>query len=82
MTPEEFDELVAFNEIEPIGVTTFHRLLVFMATCLANQFQSEDDDSITMEAVAEFAGLPSEQFKAAENAEFVSPEAAAAMFRR
>ena len=81
MTPQEFDELVAFNEIEPIGVTTFHRLLVFIATCLANQFRSEKADAITMEGIAEFAGLPKEQFKTDDEKD-VSPNVAAAIFRR
>ena len=82
MTPQEFDELVALNEIEPIGVTPFHRLLVFVATCLANQFRSEDDESVSMEALAEFAGLPKEKFKSQEAEKFVSPEVASSMFRR
>lgn len=61
MTPEEFDELVAWNEIEPIGAGPFHRLLVFVATVLANQFREEDP--VTMESVAEFAGLPASAFE-------------------
>ena len=64
MTPQEFDELVAWNEIEPIGLTPLHRLIVFVATVLANQFREEDP--VTMESIAEFAGLPKESFEIQE----------------
>ena len=82
MTPQEFDELVAFNEIEPIGATPVHRLLVFMAACLVNQNKEEKDEAVKMEDIAAFAGLAKKQFEIQEETQFVSPEKASAMFRR
>lgn len=84
MTPQQFDELVAFNQLEPIGVTPIYRLLVCLTWCMMNQFRGEEKDSgpITMEQIAEFAGLQKEPFNADESEEFVSPEKAASIFRR
>ena len=82
MTPQEFDELVAWNEIEPIGATPVHRLLVFIAFVLVNQNRGEKDKPVEMEAIAEFAGLPKKQFETEEENQFVSPEVASQMFRR
>ena len=82
MTPQEFDEIVAWNEIEPIGVTSFHRLLVFIGTCLANQFRDEKAEPVTMKRLAEFAGISKDQFKAESEEGMTSPEIASTMFRR
>ena len=82
MTPQEFDELVAFDRIETIGVTPVHRLLVFIASCLVNQNRGEKDKPVEMEDIAEFAGLPKEQFETKDDEQFVPPEVASAMFRR
>lgn len=82
MTPQEFDELVAWNEIEPMGAMPFHRLLVFITATLMNLFRDEKTKPVEMVTIAELAGLPSEQFKTEDADKFVSPEVASAMFRR
>ena len=82
MSPRTMDELQAWNEIEPIGATPVHRLLVFIASCLVNQNRGEKDKPVEMEAIAEFAGLPKEQFETEEESQFMSPEVASQMFRR
>ena len=81
MTPQEFDELVAFNEIEPIGASPVHRLLVFIAMILVNKDRGEKDNPITMSEIAEIVGLPKKQFEIQEETQYVSPEKASAMFR-
>jgi len=82
MTPRVMDELVAWNEIEPMGAMWFQRLLVFIASCLVNQNRGEKDKPVEMADIAEYVGLPKEQYETKEETQFVSPETASAMFRR
>ena len=82
MTPQVMDELVAWNEIEPIGAMWLQRLLVLIVSCLVNQNRGEKDKPVEMAEIAEYAGLPKEQFENKEESQFVSPETASAMFRR
>ena len=82
MTPGEFDEVAAFNQIENIGVTPIYRLLIFIATVMVNQYRDEKSKAIEMADIAEFAGLSKESFETDGAEEFVSPEKASAMFRR
>lgn len=82
ISPEQFDELIAYDQLEPIGIMPIYRLLVFIATRLANQDRDEKTDPITIEQVAEFVGLPKEQFETDNSTEYVSPSEASAAFRR
>lgn len=82
MAPHVMDELMAFNEIEPIGSSPVHRLLVFIAMILVNKDRGEKDKPIEMAEIAEIVGLPKKQFEIQEETQYVSPEKAALLFRR
>ncbi len=81
MAPHVMDELMAFNEIEPIGASPVHRLLVFIAMILVNKDRGEKDKPIEMSEIADIVGLPKKQFEIQEETQYVSPEKAAAMFK-
>ncbi len=82
ITPDQFNELIAYDKIEPIGPTPIFRLLIFIATCLANQNNDKESETTTMEEIAEWAGLPKKDFEAGKTEKFVAPEVASRMFRR
>lgn len=81
ITPDQFDKLIAYDQIEPLGPMPGYRLLVYIAAILINK-DREGEDVITLKEIAEFAGLPKEEFESPAENKFTSPEVASAIFRR